>query len=203
MRYATAAGMRRLALTVLTLFLATVMPSMLQAQHNEHHGRFHLTAIASSIGLPGNPTGQAPVDIVITRWSTEAERSEMLMTLMQKGQDALLRKLQDQKSVGTIRVNNQGLAYDLRYSHERTNPEGGRDVVLGTDRPISAWEAYYQPRSVDYPFTVIQMHVDNDWNGQGTVVPAARVTASDDGRFITVENLAAGPIKLNDIHLAE
>jgi hypothetical protein len=107
------------------------------------------------------------------------------------------------KSVGTIRVNNQGLAYDLRYSHERPNPEGGRDIVLGTDRPVSAWEAYYQPRSIDYPFTVIQMHVDNDWHGEGTVVPAARVTASDDGRYITVENLAAGPIKLNDIKLEE
>ena len=190
-------------LTVLTLFLATAMPSLLQAQHNEHHGRFHLTAVASSIGLPGNPVGQAPVDIVITRWSTEAERKELLTALTRKGQDALLHTLQDQKSVGTIRVNNQGLPYDLRYSHERPNPEGGRDIVLGTDRPISAWEAYYQPRSVDYPFTVIQMHVDNDWNGQGTVVLAAKVTASDDGRFINVENIAAGPIKLNHIRLAE
>jgi hypothetical protein len=195
--------MRRVGFTVVALLLTAAAPSLLQAQHDEHHGRFHLTAVASSIGLPGNPTGQAPVDIVITRWSTEAERKELLTALTQKGQDALLSKLQDQKSVGTIRVNNQGLAYDLRYSHERPNPEGGSDVVLATDRPISAWEALRQPRSIDYPFTVIQMHVDKDWKGQGTVVLAAKVTASDDGRYITVENLAAGPIKLNDIHLEE
>lgn len=191
--------MKRTALTLIALALVAATPRLLEAQHNEHSGRFEFTAIATSIGLPGNPTGQAPIDIVVNRWSTDAERAELLKALKDGGQQKLLDKLQDMKPVGSFRINNQGLAYDLFYSHERPNPEGGRDIVLGTDRPVSAWEAYAQPRSIDYPFTVIQMHVDNEGRGQGTVVLAAKVTASDDGRYITVENLAAGPIKLNDI----
>ena len=186
-------------MTLIALVLVAGTPGLLEAQHNDHTGRFEFTAIATSIGLPGNPTGQAPVDIVVNRWSTEAERAELLKALKDGGQEELLGKLQDLKPVGSIRINNQGLAYDLFYSHERPNPEGGRDIVLGTDRPISAWEALNQPRSIDYPFTVIQMHLDNEGHGQGTIVLAAKVTASDDGRYITVENLAAGPIKLNDI----
>jgi len=191
--------MKRLIATVTVLIAALWTPSLLQAQHNEHSGRFEFTAVASSIGLPGNPVGQAPVDIVVSRWSTESERKDLLSALKDKGQDALLDKLQGMKPVGTIRVNNQGLAYDLRYSHERPDPEGGRQIVLGTDRPISAWEAANQPRSIDYPFTFIQMHVDNDGRGSGIVVPAAKITASDDGRFVNIENFATAPIKLNNV----
>ncbi|HVZ21552.1 MAG TPA: hypothetical protein VG871_10845 [Vicinamibacterales bacterium] len=191
--------MRRLIVTAAVVALVAAAPRLLEAQHNEHTGRFEFTAVATSIGLPGNPVGQAPVDIVVSRWSTEMERRSLLMALTKDGQRGLLDKLQGMKPVGTIRVNNQGLAYDLRYSHEKPDPEGGRQIVLGTDRPISAWEALRQPRSIDYPFTVIQMHLDDNGEGQGTVVLAARVTASDDGRYITVENLAAGPIKLTNI----
>lgn len=32
--------------------------------------------------------------------------------------------------------------------------DGGRDVVIATDRPIGFWEATARPRTIDYPFTV-------------------------------------------------
>jgi hypothetical protein len=191
--------MKRAVIAIVALVFVAGLPRLLEAQHNEHSGKFTFTGIATSIGLPGNPTGQAPVAIVVTRWSTDAERQALLTALKEGGQKALLDKLHDVKPVGTIRVNNQGLSYDLFYSHERPDPEGGRQIVLGTDRPISAWEAINQPRSIDYPFTFIQMHLDDKGHGEGTIVLAAKITASDDGRYITVENLAAGPVKLTNI----
>lgn len=190
--------MKRLITTLSLLLVALWMPA-LHAQHNEHTGRFEFTATASSIGVPGNPVGEWQVDIVVSRWSTEAERLRLLGALKKNSQDKLLSTLQDMKPVGTIRINNQGLSYDLRYAHERPDPEGGRQIVLGTDRPISAWEAANQPRTVDYPFTFIQMHLDNDGHGTGTIVPAAKITGSEDGHYVTIENFAAAPIKLNDV----
>jgi hypothetical protein len=161
--------------------------------------RQQFTGVAVSIGTPGNPVGAAPVDVVITRWSTPEERQRLINAFAGEGQDAALDKLQDMKPVGTIRVNRQGLAYDLRYAREFKNEDGGRRIFLLTDRPISAWEAFVQPRYSDYPFSLIEMRLDRDGRGSGTITLAAKITASEDGRFVQIENYATAPIQFNDI----
>jgi hypothetical protein len=52
----------------------------------------------------------------------------------------------------------RSLAYDLRA-------DGGRQIVLATDRPIGFWEAIRQPRTIQYPFTVIQLEIGRDGIG--------------------------------------
>jgi hypothetical protein len=175
------------------------------AQSRESSAPVHevFTGIASSVGTPGNPTGIAPVDITITRWSSADERQRFLDALSGEGQDAALDKLQDLKPVGTIRINRQGLSYDLRYSKETPGEDGGRRIFLMTDRPISAWEAWAQPRSSQYPFTLITMNVDKNGRGNGTIVLAARISATEDGRFVQVENFATTPIEFNNIQRIE
>ena len=165
---------------------------------DKSRGREEFSGTAMSIGTPGNPTGVAPVDISITRWSTADERRRFLTALAGEGQEHALDQLQDLKPVGTIRVNH-GLAYDLRYSNVRPGEDGGRRIFLMTDRPISAWEAWAQPRYSDYPFTLITMNVDAHGKGTGTIVLAARITANEDGRFVQVENYATSPIQFNNI----
>ena len=44
------------------------------------------------------------------------------------------------------------------------------DIVIATDRPIGFWEAANQPRTIDYPFTVIQMHLGSCGRRQGHAV---------------------------------
>src|SRR5262249_16876191 len=100
-------------------------------------------------------SGAGRVDIQINPWSTDGERSELVNSLLQKGASKLLDKLHDQRPVGTIRTPDS-LGYDLRYAHQTTDQEGGRRIVLATDRPISFWEASQRPRTIDYSFTVIQ-----------------------------------------------
>jgi hypothetical protein len=161
--------------------------------------RQSFTGVAVSIGTPGNPTGVAPVDITVTRWSTADERQRLINAFSGEGQNSALDELQDMKPVGTIRVNHEGLAYDLRYAREFKNEDGGRRIFLLTDRPISAWEAFVRPRYSDYPFTLIEMRLDRDGRGSGTITLAARITASEDGRFVQIENYATSPIQFNDI----
>jgi hypothetical protein len=157
------------------------------------------SGVAVSIGTPGNPVGAAPVDISISRWSTPDERQRFLKALSGEGQSGALDELQDLKPVGAIRVNRQGLSYDLRYSNVVAGEDGGQRIFLMTDRPISAWEAWAQPRYTDYPFTLITMNIDRNGRGSGTIVLAARITASENGRFVQVENYATTPIQFNDI----
>jgi hypothetical protein len=141
-------------------------------------------------------SGAGTVLIKVTRWSTEAERSRLLQALQTKGQDKLLDELQGMKSVGTIRTPDS-LAYDLRYAHQQPGEDGGRQIVLGTDRPIGFWEAANRPRTIQYPFTVIQMQMGADGTGKGTLSYATKIIARKN--VIELENFATQPIMLTDI----
>lgn len=162
------------------------------AQTNGQPEEFSATAIVNNnLGA-----GAGRVIMRVTRWSTEAERGRLTRTLMTKGADKLLDDLQDMKSVGTIRTPDS-LGYDLRYAYQEPGEDGGRRVVLATDRPIGFWEAVNRPRTIDYPFTVIQMQIGRDGEGTGTLSFATKITAR--GNTIELENFASSPVMLNDI----
>jgi hypothetical protein len=141
-------------------------------------------------------SGAGTVLIHISRWSTEKERTHLIETLQKQGADELLDELQDMRTVGTIRTPDS-LAYDLRYAHQRPGPDGGRQIVLATDRPIGFWEAVRQPRTIQYPFTLIQMHIGSDGKGKGTLSYATKIVARGD--VVELENFATQPVMLTEI----
>lgn len=164
----------------------------IQAQTHGQPEEFSATAIVNNnLGA-----GMDRVIIRVTRWSTEAERGLLTRTLLKSGPRELLDVLQDQKSVGTIRTPDR-LGYDLRYAHQEPGEDGGRDIVIATDRPVGFWEARNQPRTIDYPFTVIQMHMDRSGEGKGTLSYTTKIIAR--GNTIELENFASAPAMLADI----
>jgi hypothetical protein len=141
-------------------------------------------------------TGAGTVLMSIDRWSTDAERARLVNTLREKGPRALLDELQDTRPVGRIRTPDS-LGYVLRYAHQTRAEDGGRRIVIATDRPIGFWEAWAQPRSIDYPFTVIQMQIGPDGRGKGTMSVATKIRAYDS--IIELEDFASAPVMLTDI----
>jgi hypothetical protein len=141
-------------------------------------------------------SGAGTVLIHISRWSTEAERTRLIETLQKKGSDQLLDELQDMRPVGTIRTPDS-LAYDLRYAHQEPGADGGRQIVLATDRPIGFWEAVHQPRTIQYPFTVIQMQIGAEGKGKGTLSYATKIVARKN--VVELENFATQPVMLTEI----
>ncbi len=140
--------------------------------------------------------GAGTVLITVDRWSTDAERNRLVTTLQQQGPDKLLDVLQDMRPVGRIRTPDS-LGYDLRYAHETKGEDGERRIVIATDRPIGFWEATRRPRTVDYPFTVIQMEIPREGAGKGTLSYATKIVARDN--IIELENYSTQPIMLNEI----
>jgi hypothetical protein len=115
------------ALIVATVVLiASANPAAVAADETTGAVHEEFSGIAVSIGTPGNPTGAAPIDITVTRWSTAAEQQRFLKALSGEGQDAAVDELQDLRPVGTIRINRQGLSYDLRYARVIRGENGGR-----------------------------------------------------------------------------
>ena len=180
------------ALTAMMGLAAVLARPAVTAQSNAQPEEFTATAIVNNnLGA-----GAGRVIMRVTRWSSEAERGRLARSLMTKGADSLLDELRDMKSVGTIRTPDS-LGYDLRYAHQEPGEDGGRRVVLATDRPIGFWEAVNQPRISDYPFTVIQMEIGRDGEGKGTMSYATKIMTR--GNTIELENFASSPVMLTKI----
>jgi hypothetical protein len=187
--------MLKLSVLSISLGLAALLSAAPDAASTQTRGEkeeFNATAIVNNeFG-----SGAGRVLMRVTRWSTEAERGLLTRTLLKGGPNELLDVLQDQKSVGTIRTPDS-LGYDLRYAHQEPADEGGRRIVLATDRPISFWEARSQPRTMDYPFTVIQMQIDRNGEGKGTLSYATKIIAR--GNTIELEHFSTSPVMLTQI----
>jgi len=153
--------------------------------------RFTAVAVVNN----ARTSGAGIVQIDITRWSTAAER-EALIGALKKGSAALLDMLQDTRPVGTIKTPDS-LGYDLHYAHQTALPDGGRRIVIATDRPIGFWEAANRPRTIEYPFTVIQMEIGKDGKGKGTMSYATRIIPA--GNTIVLENFDTQPVMLTEV----
>ena len=152
-----------------------------------------------AINLNAGPkTGS--VDFTIERWSTDAERSQLLaiITETKDPTQPLLKALQKMPAVGRIRTPTS-LGWDLRYAHQIKDAEGGgRRLVLATDRPIGFAEARNATRSMDYPFTLIEIRLDADDKGEGKIAAGTKIFV-DKKKNIVVENYAQQPVRFNEI----
>jgi hypothetical protein len=159
-----------------------------------------LTAYAINLGANHPAARAGVVEIVIERWSSDAERSELLNAFRQHGQDGLLKALQENPRVGYIRTPDT-VAWDLHYAHVSEDPNGGRRIFLATDRRIAFWEAFNNTRSLNYPFTLAEIHLGPNGHGEGQLSIATKVVADANGRFLHLENFSFEPTRLEDVHV--
>jgi hypothetical protein len=158
----------------------------------------HLTAFAVDMSNRAGSTRAGTIDIIIERWSSDAERDQLLSALRESGPDGLRKALEKIKEpAGNIR--SQGsLGYPLRFAREMPTSDGGRRIIIATDRPISFLELRNQPRSLDYPFMLIDLRLDAQGKGQGKLMPVAKVTQSED-HVVEIENYASEPVRLTEV----
>lgn len=162
-----------------------------------HSGPETFTAFAVNISNTAPRATATSVDIHVDRYSSDADRDRLLSVLKERGQDALLSELQKLPVVGYIRTP-ESLRYDLHFARQVAQPEGGRKVILLTDRYMTMWEAVNRPRSADYPFTLIQLQLDRGDRGVGKASIATKITQTDDNT-IELEDFANQPVALNDV----
>ena len=181
---------RRVAVPIFAALLVLAGTAPLPAEKAKPIER--LTAFAASLGA-----GRAGVvDITINRWSTDEEREMLLTTLQEFGPDKLLDALMKiRPPVGYMRTPNS-LGYDLFFARNNPNPDGSRKVVLATNRRVAFREAANNTRSMQYQFTLIEIHLDKSGKGDGKMVPAAKVTWDKDAKKLEIENYQALPVDL-------
>ena len=137
------------------------------------------------------------VDITVSRWTADAERKQLIDLLAKQGQPALQRAVHDLPRVGTIKTPDT-LSYDLRYARRIPGEDGGEQIILMTDREIAIWEKQSMSRTVDYPFMVIELRLDQDGHGEGKLTVAAKLGVNKVGQIV-MENYGTQPVRLSNV----
>lgn len=174
-----------------------------------------LKMTAWAINMSNTATGaNGIVEIRITKWSTAEERQALIGVFLDKGQDGLLRSLEKVDAHGRIRLpgamgpgrasGQASLGNDLRYAWHSKLPDGGDRIVIGTDRIISFREQANQPRTVDYPFTFIQIHLPKGGGeGEGKLAYATKLSFDKKKNAVEMENYGTEPVRLNQIKIVK
>jgi hypothetical protein len=184
-------------LTLVSLIAASTLASSDMPRRQDVAGPLRLSAWA--VNMSNIATGSnATVDISIDRWSSDDERQKLITTFLEKGPDKLLDALQDLKRVGYIRLPTS-LGYDLHFARQVPLDEGGRKLLLATDRRIGFAEARNQPRSVDYPFTLIEIRLRPDGTGEGKMSIATKISLNKKENVVELENYSSEPVRLQNV----
>ena len=171
---------------------STVFAAVLSAQTMGTPERYTAAAINQNNGTAGN------IEIVVNRWSTDAQRDKLMSVMKEKGPEKLLDALQDMPRMGYFRAPGN-LGWDIHFTRKVPQPDGGERVVLITDRRISFREAVNQPRSIDYPFTVIELRLNRDGEGEGKMSLATKIIPDKENNIVTLENFETSPVMLNNV----
>jgi hypothetical protein len=185
------------------VLVALTLPSSAQAPEQRKgptpKDPLHLTAFGISMqtGIKGT------IDVVIERWTTDQERQMLLKFVAESkanfrsGQEDLISALQDIKPrVGFIRVPNR-LGWDLKYARENALPDGTRQIVVVTDKPVSFFAAKNNTRTMDYPFTLIEIHLNKENKGEGRMLAQTSIEVKN-GR-LELENYGQEPVRLTTV----
>jgi hypothetical protein len=182
----------------------TPIPEPLQKGELSLPLRLSAFAVSMATAAPG---ATAVMSIRINRWSTAAEREKLLTTAVEKGSDALLRDLQRMPDHGRISIpgwtgpdpHNARLGWVLHYAFATPGEDGGHRIGIATDRYIGLWEARNQPRTTDYPFTLIEIRLDNNGRGVGKMAVATKIEFDKKKKQMVLENYSSEPVRLNEV----
>lgn len=88
----------------------------------------------------------------------------------------------------------------LRFARKFEKDGGHSLYILALDRAIPYWEAVGQPRTIDYPLTIIVLEMDEKGEGEGKLAIGVQLTYDKDKKRIELENFSSEPVRLTKVH---
>jgi len=190
--------MRKTIATVVILTAGVALAASIVTLHAQ--GRETFTGMLAQMSGPAaGATGS--LQITVERWSTAEERKAYLEAIVEgrnettlQGKQRYLLDMMD-KARGANRVGfarfPRTLGWDLTYAWQFM--DGNTRVIrLATNRPVPFIEARNQYRTMDYPFGIIELRLNEKGEGDGNVFQAASVTVDKDG-VLQIESYGIGP----------
>jgi len=186
----------RLTLLLFCITLIALCPQSSNAQERSAP-RSSREVYRGNITYIGGPRGAVTEFFTLTIESyTPDERVQNLLDVLKRdGQDGLLKAVGKEKR-GALQIGS-GLSRDINEVWIAPTEEG-RKITALSERWLGFGELRRGARSVDYPFTYIELYVEDDGKAEGSLIPAARVRFKRD-KTIEVENFGIYPARLTNI----
>jgi len=112
--------------------------------------------------------------------------------LREGGQDGLMKMISNSRH-GRLQIGGN-VGRDIGFVQVTPSEEGGRKYTIILERWINFAEARRGTRSLDYPFSYIELYLDDEGKGDGMMFSAAKIRFKDNN--VEVENFATYPAKL-------
>lgn len=131
-----------------------------------------------------DPAGQE-LSIDLLRWSSDEERQAVVDAIeMPPGDDSDVEEhagLHELPTVGYVWPQDSGLGYSIKYAHRVETSGGGEQITLVTSRRVGSYDrAPWMPTAASdapgHPFSVIELSIDGDGEGDGTLSAGAEIT---------------------------
>jgi hypothetical protein len=145
-----------------------------------------------------------PVELGVTRWTTAAERSELLDVLRQNDTQLTLEALEQQKVTGYVELSSSE-RFDLHYAIQFKSGTGRR-LILVADRPIrrqdeaGAGDVARDGMTIigagQQGMTIVDFTVDEDGEGSGVAVIGAEASVDAATGAVQIITGARPPIQL-------
>jgi hypothetical protein len=180
----------------------SMAPRSAQALDKERSG--HLPAkevYTGTVAAIGGELGGAsrPFTLEITGYTPSDEAQHDFEILRAQGQDDYIKAI-SHKKLGSFSLDGQ-TGRDLRFVQE-SQTEKGRKITILFERWLRMFELKYGTRSQDYPFTYIELFVNDNGKGEGSVVGLAKVSIDKKNpNTLDVENYGTYAAKLMGVEL--
>ena len=152
---------------------------------------YPLNLAASAQVTKGATTVTTTFTIKVERVMNETFRTRVTDALKFGGYPKFLSALRPLPVIGTIEVNDRMV--ELKYVREEPREKGSR-LVLVADRPMFFLGEPGKARA-GYELTMVELILDAQGSGTGTMTGAARVKPSADGGVI-IDDFAEAPVQL-------
>ena len=140
-----------------------------------------------------------PFTLEITGFTPSEEAQHDFDILRAQGQDDFIKAI-SHKKFGYFSLDGQ-TGRDLRFVQE-SQTEKGRKITILFERWLRMFEVKYGTRSQDYPFTYIELFVNDNGKGGGSVVGLAKVSIDKKNpNTLDVENYGTYAAKLMGVEL--
>jgi hypothetical protein len=186
--------------TALCLGLVLVAAGAARSEEKEkekNRETFMATVLqTANMRLPGGGTFQLTMNV--DEWTSVEERQRLLTVFKEGGSEALMKELRKAKAGYIVPpAFARWPSWEIDVASSIPQPDGGRIVRLFTERPIIFGEAYFNTRSKDYEFGIVELKLNADGEGEGMTIPAAKLSMNAGGELV-VETLptSTGPQKL-------
>jgi hypothetical protein len=179
------------------------MPSSsIQGENKDVQGHLPVKEVytGNAVAIGGQFGGASrPFTLEVTGYTPDEEVQQDFQILRTQGQDDFMKAIRNKK-LGFLAFDGQ-VGRDLNFILE-TQTENGRKITILFERWLQMFEVRYGTRSQDYPFTYVELFINDHGKGEGSLIGLAKVTFDKKNpNNLDIENFGTYPAKLMGVEL--